>query len=154
MCSQFTKAGSFLMLFVIEVTREKKLLNCIMGSVKPNQKRRMQTRNWIKFFDIEIFNNAEKDLLTTKNVPHRYFQILKRVENKLRAQKKCPELKEENGKKKRVYKPNNEVSCDLCDKRFTHRGALTMHSKSHKLVWNKISHDIVTVLWMSWLNQN
>ena len=79
-------------------------------------------------------NNAEKDLLTTKNVPQRYFQVLKRVENKLRAQKKCPELKTEINMKKRVYQTNTEVSCDLCDKTFKHKGALKMHNKSHQIL--------------------
>ena len=134
--------------------KRKETLKLHYGLCKAKSEKENADKELNKILDIEILNIAEKDLLTTKNVPHRYFQILKRVENKLRAQKKCPELKEENGKKKRVYKPNNEVSCDLCDKKFTHTGALTMHSKSHQIVWNKISHDIVTVLWMSWLNQN
>ena len=43
-------------------------------------------------------NNAEKQLLSIKNWPVRYFLMIKEVENKLRVKKKCPELSDINNK--------------------------------------------------------
>ena len=78
-------------------------------------------------------NQAEKNYLTTKNHAQRLFSMLKHVERKLRAKKRCPELQEQENKAKKVYNPEKSVSCDICDKTFAHKGALSMHMKSHKI---------------------
>ena len=56
--------------------------------------------------------------------------MLRKVENGLKAKKKCPEI--ENVKMIRKY--NSEVQCLLCENRFKHKGALQMHKKVHQLI--------------------
>ena len=76
-------------------------------------------------------NNAERNYLNTKNHATRLFSMLKCVERNLRVKKRCPELQDKGEKKKKIYKTNTNISCELCDKVFVHKGALTMHKKSH-----------------------
>ena len=69
-------------------------------------------------------NKVERELLAIKNVPKRYLMMVKKVENKLRAKKKCSELAEKSEK---------TIPCMICDKTFLHQGAFTMHSMSHHI---------------------
>ena len=75
--------------------------------------------------------HGEKNHLTTKNRPRRLFNMLKDVERKHRAKKRCPKIFGDGDEPKKQYKPQNIVSCELCDKTFAHKGALTMHKKNH-----------------------
>ena len=75
-------------------------------------------------------NKYERDLLPIKNWPTRYLMMVKKVENSLKAKKKCPELLQKP--MVRVYK--KEVQCLLCDKVFKHKGTLTMHKKVHQIL--------------------
>ena len=78
-------------------------------------------------------NNAERQLLAIKNQPVRYFLMIKKVENKLRVMKNCPELSDINNKIQKKFNPATEVQCLLCLGSFIHKGALKMHSRTNRL---------------------
>ena len=59
-----------------------------------------------------------------------YLMMIKKVENKLRAKKKCSELAETSDKTEKHYSAD-PIPCLICDKTFLHQGAFTVHSMSH-----------------------
>ena len=59
--------------------------------------------------------------------------MIKKVENKLRAKKKCYALRDDSKKKKKQYSSDNTIQCVICDKRFLHKGAMKMHSRAHHI---------------------
>ena len=82
-----------------------------------------------KFLKIEQ-KGGNLHLLSIKNWPNRYMMMIRKVENNLKAKKKCPELEAD----KMVRKYTKEVHCVMCEKKFKHKGALKMHSKGHEIL--------------------
>ena len=80
----------------------------------------------------QIWSDMWDHDMSIKNVPTRYVMMIQKVENKLKDKKKCAELAETPTKTGKQYS-DEAIPCLICEKTFLHKGALTMHGKTHAI---------------------